>query len=96
MQREDEHERQERWPMTDVIEGPATDTGGERPSGNIFSRFGVFLRQVGAELRRVIWPTRKQVVNYSIVLLVFVVIMGLYIAGLDFIFTEGVLFVFGR
>jgi preprotein translocase subunit SecE len=82
--------------MTDVIEGPVTGTGGERPSGNIFSRLGVFLRQVGAELRRVIWPTRKQVVNYSIVLLVFVVIMGLYIAGLDFIFTEGVLFVFGR
>ena len=82
--------------MTDVREGPVTDTGGERPSGNIFSRLGVFLRQVGAELRRVIWPTRRQVVNYSIVLLVFVVIMGLYIAGLDFIFTEGVLFVFGR
>jgi preprotein translocase subunit SecE len=82
--------------MTDVIEGPVTSTGGERPSGNIFSRLGVFLRQVGVELRRVIWPTRRQVVNYSIVLLVFVVIMGLYIAGLDFIFTEGVLFVFGR
>lgn len=82
--------------MTDVIEGPVTEAGGERPRGNIFARFAVFLRQVGGELRRVIWPTRKQVINYSIVLLVFVVIMGLYIAGLDFIFTEGVLFVFGR
>jgi preprotein translocase subunit SecE len=82
--------------MSDVVEGQITDSGDGKPSGNIFARFGLFLRQVAGEMRRVIWPTRNQVLNYSIVLLVFVVVMGLYVAGLDFIFTEGVLFVFGR
>jgi preprotein translocase subunit SecE len=82
--------------MSDVVEGQITDSGDGKPSGNIFARFRLFLRQVAGEMRRVIWPTRKQVINYSVVLLVFVVVMGLYVAGLDFIFTEGVLFVFGR
>ncbi|HBJ73601.1 MAG TPA: preprotein translocase subunit SecE [Actinobacteria bacterium] len=82
-----------------------TDTDGtlERSSGsqarpnkkNIFARLALFIRQVVAELRKVIWPTRKELIAYTAVVLVFVLIMAGFIAGLDFIFTKGVLFVFG-
>lgn len=63
--------------------------------GNVFSRLALFIRQVVAELRKVIWPTRKELVSYTTVVMVFVVIMASIIAGLDYVFTRAVLFVFG-
>ena len=63
--------------------------------GNVFSRFALFVRQVVAELRKVIWPTRKELVSYTTVVVVFVVIMASIVAGLDYVFTRAVLFVFG-
>jgi len=50
-----------------------------------------FLREVRAELRKVAWPTRGEVVNYSIIVLVTVVLLTTFIALLDFAFGEGIL-----
>jgi len=50
---------------------------------------------VVAELRKVIWPTRKQLVTYTIVVLIFVSFMIALVAGLDFVFSQGVAFLFG-
>ena len=54
-----------------------------------------FLREVVSELRKVIWPSRKQLVTYTIVVLVFVSFMVALVALLDFVFAQGVLFLFG-
>ena len=51
---------------------PAAGGSGVR-SGRWFSRLGLFYRQVVAELRKVIWPTRKELGTYTSVVLVFVV-----------------------
>ena len=82
--------------MTDT-EGtkPSASTPAERAKKNFFTRSALFVRQVIAELRKVIWPTRKELVAYTTVVVVFVVIMASIVAGLDFIFTRAVLFVFG-
>lgn len=61
----------------------------------VFKRMALFFRQMVAELRKVIWPTRRELINWTWIVLVFVVIMGAYIGVLDFIFTRGVLAVFG-
>ena len=61
----------------------------------LFGRMSLFLRQVIFELKKVVWPTREQLVTYTIVVIVFVTIMGLIIAALDFVFVKLVLFVFG-
>ena len=50
-----------------------------------------FLREVRAELRKVAWPTRSEVVNYSIIVAVTVVILTTLIALLDLAFSEVVL-----
>jgi preprotein translocase subunit SecE len=50
-----------------------------------------FLREVRAELRKVAWPTRAEVLNYSLIVLVTVLIMGAFVAALDFAFGEGIL-----
>jgi preprotein translocase subunit SecE len=54
-----------------------------------------FLREVVAELRKVIWPTRKELVTYTAVVLVFVSFMVALIALLDIAFAKGVLWLFG-
>lgn len=63
--------------------------------GNIFVRLRRFLREVVAELRKVIWPSRNQMVTYTIVVIVFVSVMVAYVAGLDVLFARGVLAIFG-
>lgn len=54
-----------------------------------------FLREVIAELRKVIWPTRKQLVTYTAVVLVFVIFMVAFVALVDLGFQRVVLYVFG-
>ncbi|RLV56425.1 preprotein translocase subunit SecE [Aeromicrobium phragmitis] len=54
-----------------------------------------FYRQVVAELRKVVWPTRPQVVNYFFVVLTFVLIMMAIISGLDYGFGQLMFWIFG-
>jgi preprotein translocase subunit SecE len=54
-----------------------------------------FLREVVAELRKVIWPTRKELVTYTVVVLVFVSFMVALVALLDIAFAKGVFWLFG-
>lgn len=62
---------------------------------NIFKRLRKFLREVIAELRKVIWPNRKQMVTYTSVVLVFVAFMVAFISGADMAFIRGIEWVFG-
>lgn len=62
---------------------------------NIFKRIRRFLREVIAELRKVIWPNRKQMITYTSVVLVFVAFMVTFISLLDVGFIKGVSWLFG-
>ncbi len=53
-----------------------------------------YVRQVRAELRKVAWPTRAEVINYSVIVFVALTILTALIFGLDYVFAEGVLFLF--
>ena len=55
----------------------------------------LFYRQVVAELRKVIWPTRNELVTYTTVSLVFVLIVVGIVFGLDNAFQWVVLKLFG-
>ncbi len=74
---------------------PTPAAGGRGARGGLFSRFGLFYRQVVAELRKVIWPTRKELGTYTSVVLVFVVSVTTIVALLDLGFTKAVLWIFG-
>jgi preprotein translocase subunit SecE len=54
-----------------------------------------FLREVRSELRKVAWPARKELISYSIVVLVSVSIITVYITGLDQLFGALILRMFG-
>jgi preprotein translocase subunit SecE len=55
----------------------------------------LFFRQIVAELRKVIWPTRKELFTYTVVCLVFVIFMVIIVTSLDYGFTKLVFEVFG-
>jgi preprotein translocase subunit SecE len=54
-----------------------------------------FVKEVVAELRKVAWPSRQEVVAYSIVVLVGSVVVAAMVFGMDYVFTKGVLKLFG-
>jgi preprotein translocase subunit SecE len=62
----------------------------------IFFRLINFIREVVAELRKVIWPTRKELITYTAVVVVFVSIMLTIVGLLDYGFAKVVLWVFGN
>jgi preprotein translocase subunit SecE len=53
-----------------------------------------FLREVRDELAKVVWPSRREVVTYSIVVIVTVLVMGLFVFGLDVLFSRVVVELF--
>ena len=55
-----------------------------------------FAREVRSELRKVVWPTRQELIRYSIIVLVTLVVMTLFIAALDWAFSEAVFQLFER
>ena len=55
----------------------------------------LFFRQIAGELRKVIWPTRNQLVTYTVVCVVFVVVMATIVTLLDLGFTKLVFYAFG-
>ena len=54
-----------------------------------FSTMGVtdYLRDVRGELRHVSWPSRKQTINYTIIVLIISIVTGLFLGFLDFVFS---------
>jgi preprotein translocase subunit SecE len=77
-----------------------TQTRTEAPSARAASagrggRLGRFIREVISEMRKVLWPSRNELVTYTIVVIIFVVVMVSIVAGLDVGFAKLVLQVFG-
>ena len=66
-----------------------------RPRRNPFAFVWNYLKQVVAELRKVIWPNRKQMVSYTTVVLVFLAFMVALIGLVDLGLAKLVMLVFG-
>ncbi|MFE7135692.1 preprotein translocase subunit SecE [Streptomyces sp. NPDC057638] len=69
--------------------------GGKRGKKGPFGRLALFYRQIVAELRKVVWPTRGQLTTYTTVVIIFVVIMIGLVTVMDYGFQEVVKYVFG-
>ena len=86
--------------MSNALEEPGEDLVGKAKRDRYsrrgaWARFGLFLRQVIDELGKVVTPTRKELVNYTLVVLVFVIIMMAFVSVLDLLFGWGVSWIFG-
>ncbi|WP_084038567.1 preprotein translocase subunit SecE [Demequina sp. NBRC 110053] len=84
-----------------MSESAVTDSGEKDPrhesreGRSIFGRIALFVRQVISELRRVVTPTREELIRYIWIVLAFVAVMMLIVFGLDFVFNWASAWVFG-
>lgn len=69
--------------------------GGKRGKKGPFGRLALFYRQIIAELRKVVWPTRSQLSTYTSVVIVFVLIMIGIVTVIDYGFNNAIKYVFG-
>ena len=75
--------------MTDAV------ASNEEKKLGIVARVGLYYRQIVSELRKVVWPTRKQLSTYTAVVLVFVTFIIAVVSLLDLVLTKIVFLVFG-
>ena len=47
-----------------------------------------FIKASIAELKQVVWPTRKQVIRLTIIVIAVSVATGIFIGALDYVFTN--------
>lgn len=47
-----------------------------------------FLIETKDELQKVTWPTKAEIIRLTIVVIFISAIVGLYVGGLDFVFTK--------
>lgn len=55
---------------------------------NPFVKIRGFLAEVAAELKKSSWPTRKELVDSTIVVIITMVILGLFVAFADVVFLR--------
>jgi preprotein translocase subunit SecE len=67
----------------------------DRSKRSWFGRIVLFIQQVFSELKKVVTPTRKELINYTLVVLGFVVVMMALVWVLDQAFGWVTVFIFG-
>jgi preprotein translocase subunit SecE len=88
----------QRQGQVDAEGAPARREAPPRPAGRVATKERIgpseYARQVRGELRKVAWPTRAEVINYSIVVTLAVVLLTGIIFSLDWSFGKAVIFLF--
>lgn len=70
----------------------ATAVKQKKKSGKKFSQF---FKDLKSEVKKIVWPSKKQVKNNTAVVLAFMAMVGVFIWVLDWIFTTIIRLVFG-
>ncbi len=73
--------------LANKVDKRVTKKKEKRP--NLFLRFGRFCKDVVAELKRVTWPSKKDLLTYTGAVIVFIILSSALIGVLDMVFGEG-------
>ncbi|HAJ34061.1 MAG TPA: preprotein translocase subunit SecE [Candidatus Atribacteria bacterium] len=55
---------------------------------NIFNKINNFIKEAIAELKKVVWPTQKELKNSTIVVISTIIIASVFIGLVDIFFTK--------
>ncbi|OQY39939.1 preprotein translocase subunit SecE [Candidatus Atribacteria bacterium 4572_76] len=55
---------------------------------NTFNKINNFIREAIAELKKVVWPTKKDLKNSTIVVITTIIIASIFIGLIDIFFTK--------
>ena len=79
-------------PSEEIVANAKKESAEKR---NPFGRLALFFHQVIGELKKVVTPTRKELLNFTGVVLVFVIVMMAFVSGLDTVFGYLTILLFG-
>lgn len=65
----------------------------EKTKTNFFGRIANYFKEVKAEMKKVVWPTRDDVVSSVKVVIISTIIVAVVLGLLDFAFTEAFRFI---
>ena len=54
---------------------------------SLWNKLGKFVREVRSEMRKVSWPNRKELITYTVVVIITVIIVALFTSVVDVIIT---------
>lgn len=54
----------------------------------MFKKIINYFKESKEELSKVVWPTRKQTLEMAIAVIIIVVLVGIYLGGVDYLLTE--------
>ena len=60
----------------------------DKKGSGVTDRARDFFREVRSELRKVVWPTRREATNLTMIVIAVSAAVGLFLGGVDFIFQE--------
>lgn len=75
--------KEKKMPAKKSSKKPAKKSSKKKGFGGVFKKLGRFLKDVVVELKKVTWPSRKNLISYTIAVIVFVIIMMAVIYGID-------------
>ena len=81
--------------VDEAVETKKSRKGGKRGKKGPLARLALFYRQIIAELRKVVWPSRNDLVTYTSVVIVFVVVIIALVTVIDWGFNHAVSYIFG-
>lgn len=58
----------------------------KRDKPGIFSRIARYFKDLRSEAKKIVWPTRSQAINNTLVVIAMLLIVGLFICGIDALF----------
>ncbi|ROR01747.1 preprotein translocase subunit SecE [Desulfosoma caldarium] len=62
---------------------------------SLWMRVQTYLREVVYELRKVVWPSRKETIGSTSVVVIIVILCGIYLGFVDFLLAHFVKFLIG-
>lgn len=55
---------------------------------NIFSKIDNFFKEVKLEIKKVNWPTTKETIRYTLIIIGVSIVTAAFLGGIDFLFTR--------
>ncbi len=54
------------------------------------TQFIKYIKATAAELRQVNWPTQKEAISYTVLVIVVSAVVALYVGVFDYLFSQGI------
>lgn len=62
---------------------------------SIFIKVKKYLKNVRAEFDKISWPSREEIVSFTILVILMVVVLTAYVGGLDALFSQLIRYLIG-